>query len=63
MKDELGWQIMTKFAVLSEKTFNYLIDDTSEDKNVKGTKKCAMKRKLKFENYKNSLEAFNLRIK
>ena len=63
MKDELGWQIMTKFAVLSEKTFNYLIDDTSEDKNVKGTKKCATKRKLKFENYKNSLEAFNLRIK
>ena len=63
MKDELGWQIMTKFAVLSKKTFSYLIDDTSEDKNVKGTKKCAMKRKLKFENYKNSLEAFNLRIK
>ena len=63
MKDELGWQIMTKFAVLSEKTFSYLIDDTSQDKNVKGTKKCAMKRKLKFENYKNSLEAFNLRIK
>ena len=54
---------MTKFAVLSEKTFSYLIDDTSEDKNVKGTKKCAMKTKLKFENYKNSLEAFNLRIK
>ena len=54
---------MTKFAVLSEKTFSYLIDDTSQDKNVKCTKKCAMKRKLKFENYKNSLEAFNLRIK
>ena len=29
---------MTKFAVLSEKTFSYLTDDTSEDKNVKGIK-------------------------
>ena len=26
-------------------------------KKAKGTKKCAMKRKIKFENYKNCLEA------
>ena len=46
MKDELGWQIMTKFAVLSEKTFSYLIDDTSEDKNVKGIKSVPWKGNL-----------------
>ena len=30
--------------------------------NPKGTKKCVVKRKLIFENYKNCLEAINLRI-
>ena len=27
-----------------------------EDKKAKGTKKCVIKRKFKFENYKNCLE-------
>ena len=41
----------------------YLIDDCSVDKKkAKGTKKCAMKRKLKFED-KNCLEATQLEIK
>ena len=40
-----------------EKTHSYLIDDGSEDKKGKDTKRCVMKRKLKFENYKNCLEA------
>ena len=35
-------------------------DDGSEDKKAKGTKKCTIKRKLKFENYKNCLEATQL---
>ena len=38
----------------------YLIDDDSQDKKAKGTKKCVIKRKLKFENYKNCLEATKL---
>ena len=47
---------MTKFVGLRAKTYNYLIDNSSEDKKAKSTKKCVIKRKLKFENYKNSLE-------
>ena len=36
---------------------SYLTDDGSEDKQAKNTKMCVMKRKLKFENYKNCLRA------
>ena len=57
MKDELGGKIMTKFVGLRAETYSYLIDDGSEDKKAKGTKKCVIKRKLKFENYKNCLRA------
>ena len=57
MKDKLGGKIMTRFVGLREKTYSYLIDDGSEDKNVKGTKKCVIKRKLKLGNYENCLEA------
>ena len=51
MKDELGGKIMKKFVGLGAKTYSYLIDDGSEDKKAKGTKKCVIKRKLKFGNY------------
>ena len=44
---------MAKFAELSAKTHNYLINDGSEDKKAKDKKKCAVKRKLKSENHKN----------
>ena len=63
MKDELGRKIMTKFVGLRAKTYSYLIDDSSEDKKVKGTNKCVIKRKHKFENYKNCLEATQLENK
>ena len=53
MKDELSRKIMSKFVGLRAKTYSYLIDDGSEDKKAKGTKKCVVKRKLKFENYEN----------
>ena len=39
------------------------IDDSSEDKKAKGTKKCIIKRKLKFRTYKSCLEATQLEIK
>ena len=48
---------MTKFVGLRAKTYNYLINHGSEDKIAKGAKKCVIKRQLKFENYKNCLEA------
>ena len=56
----LGPKFMTKFLPLRAKTYSYLIDDGSEDKKAKDTKKCVIKRKLKFENYKNCLEANQL---
>ena len=48
MKDELVWKTMTKFVGLRAKTYSYLIDDDSKDKKARVTKKCVMKRKLKF---------------
>ena len=63
MKDELGGKIRTKFVGLTAKTYSYLIDDGGEDKKAKGTKKCIIKIKLKFENYKNCLEATQLENK
>ena len=60
MKDELGGKIITKVVGLIAKTYSYLIDDGSEDKKANNTKKCIIKRKLKFENYKNCLEATKL---
>ena len=51
---------MTKFVGLQGKTYSSLTDDGSEHKKAKGTKKCVIKRKLKFENCKNCLEATQL---
>ena len=56
-KNDLGIKIMTIFIGSRAKTYGYLIDDGIEDKKTKGTKKCIIKRKLKFENYKSCLEA------
>ena len=46
MKDNLGPKIMTKFFGLTEKTYrySYLIDDGSEDKKAKVTKRCVIKK-------------------
>ena len=63
MKDQLGGKYMTKFFGLRAKTYNYLINDGSEDEKSKVTRKCAVKRKLKFENYKNCLRVTQLENK
>ena len=55
MKDELGGNIMTEFVALRSKTYSYLTDDYKENKNAKGTKKCVIKRRLKFSDYKDCL--------
>ena len=52
--------MMTKFAGLRAKSYRYLINDDSEDKKAKSTRKHVMKRKFKFENDKNCLEATQL---
>ena len=58
-KDELGGKIMKEFCALRAKTYTYLMDDDSEKKKAKGTKKCIIKRRIMFENYKDSLSNNN----
>ena len=55
MKDELGGKIITEFITLRPKTYSYLTDDGKEDKKAKGTKKCVIKRMIKFDDYKKFL--------
>ena len=47
---------------IKSKTYNYL-KDNNEDKNTKSTKKCIIKRKIKFHDYKNCLEAAQIENK
>ena len=62
MKDELGEKIQKEFTLLTAKTYSYLTNNNDKDKNQKH-KKCVVKRKLKFEEYKHYLEATQLEIK
>ena len=59
-KDELGGKIMTELVEPRAKTYAHLMDDGSEHKKAKGTKRCVIKRRLTFENYKDCL--FNDKI-
>ena len=54
-KDELGGKIIIEIIAIRPKTWAYLKDDDSEHKKAKGTKKCVIKRRLTFENYKDCL--------
>ena len=54
-KDELGGKIMKEFCAPRAKTYAYKIDDDTEKKKAKGTKKCVVKRCLKFDDYKDSI--------
>ena len=52
---------MTSFFGLRAKFYSYLIDDGNEDKKANLKKNnSVIKRKIKFDNYKNSLEATKL---
>ena len=55
MKDELGVRVITEFVALRPKTYSYLTDDRKEDNKSKGTKKCLIKRMIKFDDYKKYL--------
>ena len=46
---------MKEFCALRAKAYSYLMDDNSEVKKSKGTKKCVIKQELMFENYKDCL--------
>ena len=54
-KDELGGKIVKEFCALRAKTYAYLMDDDIEKKKAKGTKRCIIKRRIMFKNYKDSL--------
>ena len=51
---------MTNFAALIPKTYSSLTDDGDKNKKAKQTKKCVLKRKLKFKEYKFFLKATQL---
>ena len=55
MKDELGGGIITEFVALRPKAYSYKTDDLIELKKAKGTKKCVVKKMLRFDDYKNCL--------
>ena len=46
---------MIEFVILRAKIYAYLMDDDSEHKKAKGTKKCVIKRGLMVKNYKDCL--------
>ena len=55
MKVELGGVIITEFVALRPKTYSYMTDEFVEMKKAKGTKKCIIKKMLKYEDYKKCL--------
>ena len=55
MKDELGGKVIAEFATLRPKKYFFLTDDGKEDKKAKGTKKCVIKKMIKFNDYKKYL--------
>ena len=54
-KDELGGKNMIEFCALRAKTYTFLLDDDTEKKRAKGTKRCIIKKEIMFERYKDCL--------
>ena len=48
MKDEFGGGIITEFVALRPKAYSYITNDFTELKKAKGTKKCVVKKMLRF---------------
>ena len=46
---------MSEFVALRPKPYSYLTEDCKDDKKAKRTKKCVIKRRLKFNDYKDCL--------
>ena len=54
-KDELRGKIMIEFCALRAKAYAYKLDDDTEMKKAKGTKKCIVKREITFKNFADAL--------
>ena len=54
-KGELGGKIIKECCAPRAETYSYLMDDDIEKKNAKGINKCIIKRRIKFEDYKDSV--------
>ena len=63
MEEELGGEIMKEFLQLKAKSQIYLLVNAGKRKQAKITKKCVIKRKLKFKDYKNRLNKSNSNCK
>ena len=57
MKDEFEGQIMKESVGLRAKAYSYLKENNDANIKAKGTKKLVIKRKLKFQDHKNCLNA------
>ena len=51
----MGGKIITEFVALRPKAYAYLDDYGNDHKKAKGTKKCVIKQKLMFQNFKDFL--------
>ena len=54
---------MNKFVGLRAKKYTYLKENNDENRKAKNTKKCVIKRKFKFQDYKDCLKAARLERK
>ena len=54
-KNDFGGKIITEFVALRAKAYAYLHDCGNKHKKSKGTKKCVIKQKLMFQNFKDCL--------
>lgn len=54
---------MKEFVALKLTMYNYLTDDACVDKKAKGTWKCVIKIKYKFEAYKKCLQKNEIILK
>ena len=51
-KNKVRGKIMIETVGLKAKTYEYLMDEDSQHKKSKGTKKCVIKQILMFKDYK-----------
>ena len=51
----MGGKLITEFVALRPKTNSYLDDNCNKYKKAKGTKKCVIKLKTMFQNFKDCL--------